>query len=246
MLQYWKGYLHSLGLTESEISIYLFTLQSGPQAVLEISKKTKLSRVTVYAAIDNLTKQSLMTSVQKEKKTYYAAEPPERLVSFAEQRAKEVSLLAKEMKSRIHDLKMVETGDKPVVKLYEGKEAYLQIVQDMINSKPELMQEFGNIDEIQKKYSVEELSVNYDKLNKAVKMRRGMFVSAEKKNNQIRETVEIKYISPKEYPFPGDILIYDDKVWLSSFNDKQVSVLIESEVIKKTIQTLIDMVWKKY
>ena len=81
----WREILSSVGLTDSEQKVYLSALEAGESSVQHLAKKTKLSRVTVYSVIETLTQHGLMSSVEKGKKTYYIAEPPERLITYGEE-----------------------------------------------------------------------------------------------------------------------------------------------------------------
>ena len=78
----WEKLLRSLGFNESEAKLYLVSLEMGPSPVQDIAKKAKVSRVTAYAAIEKLNEFGLMSTAQRNKKHLYAAESPERLVSF--------------------------------------------------------------------------------------------------------------------------------------------------------------------
>lgn len=242
----WEKYFQLLGITDSETKIYLAVLKSGPDTVQNIAKAVGLSRVTVYAAIEALTKHGLMTSVEKGKKQFYAAEPPERIVTLAENKTSQMQTIIKEIKENIQDLKLVQSGDKPVVKMYEGIEAFAAIQDDVIKSKSEELCEFGNIDEINRvyPYGYEHQKHYYDQLAKMKTNRKLIFISKEKKPHSIETNKTIKYL-PDNIKFYGDIFFYGDKVWLSNFKDRQVTVMIQSREIRETIQSMFDMIWEQ-
>jgi len=244
----WKKYLQLLGLTEGETGVYLSVLKSGPRPVQEIAKDAGFSRVTVYAAIESLAKMGLMTSVEKGKKQVFAAEPPERIVSLAENKMNSIKNTIQEIKGNIDELKLVQSGDKPVVKMFEGVEAFGAIQEDVLKSKIDLMCEFGNLDEINNFYPYDKnvREKYYDKLA-ATKMRRKLiYLSTDKSPKRIEPNKEIKYLDDKSVkPFFGDIFFYDNTVWLSSFKGRQIAVMIKSKELKDTIQAAFDIIWEK-
>jgi len=111
----WQSILTQLGLSENEGILYLTSLEHGPQPVQTLARETGLSRVTVYSLIENLTARSLMTSVEKGKKTLYAAEPADSLLAFGERQVQQMKASLREMKSGMNELKLKERGERPYV-----------------------------------------------------------------------------------------------------------------------------------
>lgn len=243
MLENWKKYLGLLGLSETESKIYLETLKMGPSPVQEIARAAGLSRVSVYAAIESLTKLGLMTSVEKGKKKVYAVEPPERVAALAEKRASDLGAVVKEIKNSIQELKLAQAGEKPIVKMYEGPEAFLAMQEDLVSAKPEATCEFGNLDEINKVYPYERLQPFHHKLAKMKIRRRIVYQTKNKLLRPEESGKQIKYLSEDVKIFRGDFFFYNDTAWLSSFSGKQITVMIKSQAIKETLQTAFDILW---
>lgn len=245
-MEKWKKYLAALGLSETEARVYLEVLKMGPSPVQEIARTVGLSRVSVYATIDALAKLGLMTSVEKGKKQVYAAEPPERVVALAENKAVNLGAVVKEIKSGIHELKMAQAGEKPIVKMYEGSEAFMAIGEDVLANfnKIDRMCEFGNLDDVNRVYPYENLEPFYKKLAKAKFPRQLIFQSKDRAPRTNEPNKKIKYLDQGAKPFRGDVFFYDDTVWLSGFSSKQMTVMIKSKEIKETVQAAFDILWK--
>lgn len=242
-MENWKKYLGILGLSETEAKIYLEALKMGPSPVQEIARAVGLSRVSVYAAIESLAKLGLMTSVEKGKKQVYAVEPPERVVALAEKRASDLGAAVKEIKNSIDELKLAQAGEKPVVKMYEGPEAFLAMQEDLVGAKPAEISEFGNLDEIDKVYPYERLQPFHGKLAK-MKIRRRLIYQAKNRTARPAEAgKQIKYLGEDVKIFKGDFFFYNDTAWLSSFSGKQITVMIKSQAIKETLQAAFDILW---
>ena len=239
--------MHMLGLSDGEVNVYLVSLQLGPESVQEIAKKTGLSRVSVYSSIEALTKLGLMTSVEKGKKQLYTAEPPERIVSLAENKVSRLKAMTEEIKDDIEELKLVQNGDKPIVKMFEGLEAFSAIQDDVLKTEIHQMCEFGNLDEINRVYPYE-AKVRSDYLGKLAKRanmkRRLIFLSKNTKPNTIEDNKEIKYLDINKFRFFGDIFFYNDTVWISNFKNRQISVMIKNQEIKDTFQAAFEILWE--
>lgn len=234
----WHNILTSLGLSENEATLYLTSLEHGPTPVQALAKETGLSRVTVYSLIEHLTKRGLMTSVEKGKKTLYAAEPADRLLSFGEQQAQELKSTIREMKSEIHELKLKERGEQPVVKLYEGKESLKALQADVIKTKPKFLYEFEDVEVARTVFQDQDLLLDlYETLVKT-KTDRYLLHQMSDKPPIKRSAHEHIFTFQSGKQISGSILTYGDKVALSVYKGKQMLVLIESKELAETLVEL--------
>ena len=243
-MEKWKKYLGSLGLSETESKVYLEVLKMGPSSVQEIARTVGVSRVSIYTIIESLTKLGLMTSVQKGKKQLYAVEPPERIVALAEKRGNAIHTTMKEIKSSIQELRLIQSGNKPIVKMYEGAEVFLAMQEDILRSGVRDISEFGNLDEISRVYPYEELKPLHKKLATKKINRRIIYQTKEDVKREEEPGKKIKYLKEDVKEFKGDFFLYEDTVWLSSFSGQQITVMIKSKEIKDALQAAFDIVWK--
>lgn len=238
----WKKYLSSLGFTDSEIAVYLTSLKEGPLSVQDLARKTGVSRVTVYHVIESLTNQGLMTSVEKGAKQQYTAEPPERVVSLGESRLQKMKQTVGEMQERIQELKLIQTGSRPVVKLFEGDDAVRAMFADFLASGSKEIREFGNFDATDSVVDPSVYKPFYDQLNKRRVKRKLLFLTKNSDPKVASDLEEIRLL-PRHLDFNGDIFLYGNKVVLSSTEGKHIAVIIESESIAKTVATAFDLLW---
>jgi len=230
----WNNLLKSLGFTDSEARIYLISLEMGPASVQDIARKAKVSRVTTYAVIESLTERGLMSSLQKGKKTHYSAESPERLVSFVQSRMKEMESTLKEVEMGISDLRLLQRGEKPVVKIFEGQEGIKAILDDIRNSNSTMIYELGNVDAIKNIFpQLEAVKPLKQELSRRHVSAKAIYLS---KNEFIPRPLSEVHFLPDDYNFTGDITVYGNKVALYTFKGKLISVLIESEELAQTFK----------
>jgi HTH-type transcriptional regulator, sugar sensing transcriptional regulator len=232
----WNTLLKSLGFTDSEAKIYLLSLETGPSSVQDLAKKAKVSRVTTYAVIETLTERGLMSQVQKGKKMFYTAESPERLVSFVHTRVKQMESTLREVESLIGDLKLLQRGEKPVVKMFEGKEGLKAIHDDILQTNPDVILEMTNNDALYALFSGEDFASYRKELDKRNIRHEGIVLSSQPLKAVPR--VKASQISEKEFSFFGNITIYAHKVALTSLQGKNISVLVESEIIAQSMKEM--------
>lgn len=233
--------LRSLGFLESEIKTYLAALEEGPSTVLELNKKINISRQAIYTAIESLVKQGLMTSVEKGKKTLYAAESPNRLLDIAENKLKTMQSTVKDIKSIAQELSLMESGEKPVVKMYEGVEGYLALVEEVAHERPTEVLEIANEDIVEKAFSEETKKTVREKFDK-LKMQ-GKLLSKTSDLHPIRSQSKSRIITRKDIDFEGAIAVMNDMLILQTYSGKMIGILIKNKIIADTAKAMFKLAW---
>lgn len=241
----WTKHLRALGFTDSEARTYLTSIETGPSSVQDLARKARISRVTAYAAIEELMRSGLMSTMQRGKKQLYQSESPERLRAVAQERARSMQALAAEIDDAVVDLKLVQRGEKPVVKLFEGKEALKAIQDDLLASGVKSLDELFNSDDIFSMYPEEDLQPTKIELGKRKTFARTIVQTTKQVGTvQAHALNPVIRLSSDAPEFHGDVLIYGNKVALTSLRGKQISVLIESADIAQTIRAMYEMLWR--
>jgi sugar-specific transcriptional regulator TrmB len=75
--------LQELGLNDKESAVYLALLSVDNDSVIDLSKKTNINRTTIYPVLESLMTKGLVSEVKMDKKIRFAAEAPERLVTYS-------------------------------------------------------------------------------------------------------------------------------------------------------------------
>lgn len=232
--------LRSLGLLESEIKVYLGALERGPSTVLDLAKETRLSRPATYAAIDSLTERGLMGTLQMGKKRLFAAEHPDRLLHYAQQRESELHGHVADLARAISELALRIGGERPVVKAFEGKEGIQAIIEDMKRTRPQTMDEIANIDAMRTVVSKEDLAPMREEFIRARTKIRGLYSGSDVR---VVDGAEGRLIPPPLAAFRGDIAIYANKIALVTFAGKFHSVIIEDAILADTLRVLFAVAW---
>lgn len=230
----------SLGLSPTESKVYLASLGLGPNSVQEIAKKAKLSRTSAYAAIEVLTQRGLMSTFERGKKKFFAAEEPENALAQFRGYVKQLEQQIDVLQRALPEVKMMAGGERPAVRFYEGEEALTTLFSDTHRSGAASMCELSNYNDV------------YTFLNpKALETARGLL---DPKKTSIRilhhgdpksPRPEIQYSKlPATIPeFHGDIWIYSNRVAFVTFVGKIMVVIIENQAFADTAKALFETAW---
>src|SRR3989344_7899 len=96
--------LQKIGLTDSEIKVYLTLLKTGPVTTGVITKETKLHKSRVYECLNRLIEKGLVGFVVKDFAKYFSATHPERLLDYLDERKKQIDAEKEEIRKIIPEL----------------------------------------------------------------------------------------------------------------------------------------------
>jgi len=239
-----EKYLQEIGLNEKEAAIYLALLQVDNASVVDLSKKTKINRSTVYVVVEGLMKKGLVTETQIGKKVHYQAESPERLESFVERQKVVFEERSKRLADIIPQIKGVqrEQGQRPVLKYFDGREAALNSNRDFFNTEDKegvgyFMFNRDLIEEIFDPKEIQEIQkIRPDKNIKG----KSIYV-ATKTTLSSNEMTERKKIDGEKYPILCDISMYEDRVQFVTLGKKLSSIFIQSKDVAETLKSLFKL-----
>jgi HTH-type transcriptional regulator, sugar sensing transcriptional regulator len=239
-----EKYLQEIGLSDKEAQVYMALLQVDAASVISLAEKTKIKRPTVYVVLETLAKKGLVSETTIGKKTHYQAEPPDRLKTFVERQ----KIILEEHERRLDDIipqiKSIqrESGERPIVKFYEGKEGIISITEDTYNEDPDgseayLIYSKDLLDEI---FASGELD-KYRKKRVGKKVKSKVLYNYSKGERPSDETGTRIKVDEKKYPFTCDISIYKDKVRISILGKSLSSIFVRSQDLADTLRSLFNL-----
>lgn len=238
--------LATIGLSENQASVYLASLLLGSSTVLRISEKARIKRPTAYVAIEELMQLGLMSTFTKGKKRYFSAESPEKLLDLVMGEKQELTLKEKSLGELLPQLlsAFTITKTKPQVRFFEGKEGIEAIQRDIITTKPSLIYSFVPLDPAHQLFPPQANDHRQKILRlKGVKVK-SIYTSRNGRVLPERQGPMVtKFVSPKEFPFSTEIVIYGDKVAFLALKDEILGVVIESRQIAETMRTVFHLAW---
>lgn len=234
--------LRSLGLLDSEVKTYLTGFEHGAGTVLDYTKRTKLSRQATYAAIESLTKRGLMTSVVHGKKRLFTAEHPDKLLTYAKRRETEMKDKIADLERALPELELQMGGERPVVRVFEGKEGIRAFIEDAKRSHPKNINEIADLEAVNIIMDAAERASARREIEKMNSRTRGIYAG---KPTDVPSRPNHLYLNtPEETKFKSNITVYDDRVALITLEGKMYTIIIESKPIARALHILFEKALK--
>lgn len=241
-------FLQDIGLNEKEVNIYLELLRVDNSSVLDLAKKTNILRTSIYPIIESLKEKGLVSEIEVGKKINFQAEPPERIAAFIQSqklKAEEQAQLANEFIPQLKSLSR-QTGEKPIVKVYEGREGIFKANEESFgygkNDVNEISYFIYPYDLIENLFSGQEIKKSsQQRINRHIKSR-AIYTYSKGERPKSEDSVRIK-IDGKKYPIKCDISIFKDMVRIHTLGKSLSSLVIKSQDIADTLKSLFEAVF---
>lgn len=240
--------LEDLGLSEKEAKVYLACLELGESAPADIAKHSGINRATTYVIAEKLTKDGLMSQLEKGKKTYFTAENPEQLLRLLRKQEQNIKNKEQEFQKYLPELKTIfdTAGERPKVRFFEGKEGIKAIQEDFLNSKDRRIEEVYSWDDVRNVFSEDDLKkIREMRKNKKVHTR-AIYIRQSGKIAQVslEGLSDLRIIPREKFPINSDILLYDNKVAMISLRGKLVGAIIENSAIVSALRSIFNLAWE--
>lgn len=240
--------LIKIGLSPKGAKIYLAALELGYASVMEIAKKAEINRPTAYVILENLMKKGLISTFEKGKKRYFAAESPDKLEDLVQKNKLEISKQEKELKTLIPELNVLYNlgGEKPKVRFFEGKEGLRSIREDMLKSKIKRLDEIIPLDDVYKALPPSPTDHRKEMARKLKNVKAKIIYTTSRGSilHKKEGFKERRFVPINKFPFSSEINIYDNKIAVASCKGKITGVIIESREMASTMRYLFNLAWE--
>jgi len=244
-------FLQDIGLSDKEALVYLELLREEKSPVLDLSKKTNILRTSVYPILDNLLEKGLVSEIKVGKKIFFQAEAPERIGSYIESqkiRLEEQSQLANEFIPQLKSLSR-QTGEKPIVKIYEGREGIFKANEESFGysktDKNEIAYFIYPYDLLENLFSTQEIvKSRAQRTNRQIRSQ-AIYTYSKGERPESENSVRVK-IDGNKYPIKCDISIYKDMVRINTLSKSLSSLIIKSQDIADTLKSIFKVAFDNY
>lgn len=233
--------LTSVGLTDKEARVFTALLSKGQGTASEIAEQAGIKRSIVYFTLQNLIKRGFAQELSNQKVKRYLAVPPSRLFQFVQANVENLRMMLPLLRGMHQD-----SGNKPSIEFYEGKEAVLPVYRSM---------EFGRksyylacwrklaeaFPEEVKRWSVNAANPKNpnEVKNLAVDDREGRDIAAKMKGNK----KQLFRFLPKAVKFDMNFGISDNVVAITCF-DPLFVIVIHSAQVAACATLLFELAWE--
>jgi len=240
--------LISFGFSDKEAVVYLAALQLGLSSIQDISEKSGVNRATTYLIINGLIKRGLVSSFVKDGRNRFAAESPDKLLSLLHLQRKELEEKEREFSAVLPKLLAIHNvgENKPQIRYLEGFEGIASVTKLFEETEGEFVQ-IVNIDEVEQlrnffQYQNKHLA----SLRKHGVLYRVLAVMKEPDFSKVPNLPggEVRLIPSEKFPLKGDISVRGNTVFMYSFQEKMIGIVITSADLANTIRQLFNIAWE--
>ena len=238
--------LLATGMSKDEVGVYLAGLELGEDTVLNIAKKAKRKRPTVYKIIDSLIGKGLMYQTYKGKTRRFGVQDPRGLELEMRRKTADLENVIPEL-LLLHNV----SDFKPRVRFYDGRAGAIAVYQDTLESVPqggEILSSTGirNMSSFFPDGYPDEYIGNRVAKNISVKIIAiDSSESKEWSKTSEKELRDIRLVPEESFEFSGDMEIYGDKVALISYRENFMAIVIESREIANMQRFMFNLAWKR-
>lgn len=242
--------LEKLGFSEKEAKVYLAALEMGEDSVQNIAKKAGVNRATTYVVLEKLMELGLISTYEKEKKTYFVAEDPKELQNLLKEEKSELEEREQNLKENLNQMIAIynRKKGKPIVRFFEGADGLEALDRYKVGLKPktELLTMIP-VDLVEKLFPSRRTKSVSERVKLGIRTRtiytreQGPY-SQEENKKQLRDGI---YLPRTKLPIDATIAIHPNwGIKLYYFNEfSSYGVLIQSPELANNMKVLFDLAW---
>ncbi len=240
--------LTEIGLTRSEIAVYLALLDLGSSSTGPIIKKAGIASGKAYLVLDKLILKGLVTYTLKGGTKHYQAKNPEKILEYLQQRKKEFTRQEEELKQVLPALKAKYEEKKytSYAEIYEGvqglKTLYDWIIQEL--KKGEELIALGIPREFNRRFEPYFLDWNRRRVNRGISMR-VVYNADNREYGRVREKMRITKVRYLKITTPVMILILRDYVVTVNPLGTPLCFLIRNKETSESYRKYFEILWKQ-
>ena len=240
--------LERIGLTKSEIRVYLALLKLGQTTAGPIVDEAKVTRSKIYDILERLKNKGLVSYITKASTKHFSAANPTNILNYLEDKEKEIHDEKKSIKEILPELLLQQTlaKKKKIAEIFigiKGMQNAFNVFVEEFNSK-DTYYAFGaakgdDVKQIQLFFT----RLHQQRLKKKVKSKiifnessRGLFKFQERS-----KLVEARYLLSST---PAGINIYKDYTIISILNKEPITFLIRNKETADSFKEYFKVMWK--
>lgn len=227
--------LQEFGLTLNEAKTYLSLVNSGSADVSHLSKTINIHRINIYDILKRLQEKGLVSYVIVDKKKYYQAVNPNKILEMQEEKTNNLKKAIKHInKSKIYP------NIKQDAMIFKDKKGIKTLLNDMTKSKSEVLlfaSGWGFKENFPEYYNIwhKKFKINNVKIK--------ALISSKYTKLKIPKNLNYKFL-PSNFNFTSTTAIYDNKVIIIMWSKHIVAILVKSKDVYNSYKNFFDLLWK--
>jgi len=233
------------GLTANETKVYTALMAQGASLAGEITKKTGIHRRNVYDSIERLIEKGLVGYVTVNRRRFYKAVDPKRLLLVLDEEEQNVDKRRKELERIMPNLTQI--FDRPQrrldVEIFEGKEGVKTIFTDVVGAGQDyyLSGARGEFLTVMPYFYKE-----FVRQRKSMGIKANLIFTEESRGRKEIKAAKanIRFL-PSEYTSPMIQLVYGSKIAMILWDrERPMGVLIDNREMAAAHRKYFEILWK--
>jgi len=236
--------LKEIGLTESEIKVYLALLKLGSSKKGAIVKEAGITSSKIYEVMDKLIEKGLASYVVKDKVRHFNVAPISRIKDYLKKKEEKIRTQEKELDMLLPHLIINQKNTFTDAEIYRGWKGMQTIYNDALESlkSGESYYIFG----ASKGNDSEKVRSFYTRFNERVidkKLKAHIIFNENARGNisNASKTGSVKYL---DQTTPAETLIYKDKTAIVLLNEQPLIILIKGQSVVDSFKSYFEIMWK--
>lgn len=236
--------LKLLGLTDNEIKVYLFILETGKCTGTDIRRKTGIANSRVYAALDALLQKGVITYEKRQLGKVYSALEPDVIKEVMRERLKKIEEV-------IPYLKTIQQKEKSETEtaVFEGFHGFKSALYKLVEECPvgETIDIIGFSNQAYKNEKLASLLRNVNKASKKKNHKFRMILDNHKNKffeQRKKESLGKIRFMEKGFKSPAAIDIFKDYVFILLWEETPYAFVIKNKNIADGFRIYFEFLWK--
>lgn len=235
--------LRKIGLTDTEIKVYLSLLSVGATSIGKILKDSGVYRKNAYDALEKLITKGLVTYVIENKIRYFQPKDPENLFRYLEERRSEITENEQELKKTMPELKERFGSLRPEIEseIYRGMDGIKTILNKCLDYEEVLM--IGATGDVEDRMPY--FWPLYNKKREKLGCKWKLLLVYEARKRKITKSKHYEYkILPKTLSGLNVIYIYGDYVANIMWLEKPIAFVTKHEMLAENYRKYFNFLWE--
>jgi len=234
--------LKEIGLTETEIKVYVALLSLGATSAGKIVEETGAYRKNLYDALNRLIEKGLVTYVIENKIKFFQAKDPANLLKYLDEKKAKIDEQKIGLKVTLQKLKALNTRTSEIEsEIYRGTEGVKTILKECLNYKEVLF--IGATGDVENRLPY--FWPHYNKRREKSKCRWKLLLVHEAQDKPITKSKYYEYkILPKILSGLNVIYIYGDYVANVLWLEKPIAFVIKHKTLSTNYRKYFHYLWE--
>jgi len=231
--------LEHVGLTRNEAKVYLELLRAGSSLARDIARLMNMHRTSVYSCLQRLQKKGLVSVTSLEKKTYFEAVDPNKLLSLLKEREERLKSVLPELRK----LKDTNFYTKHEVQYFKGKQGLKSVFDDVLQFGGNYLG-WGPEREIESLLKFYFIHYVRERQSKKIHAKLIYFEDSRGKEYTKNPLVQVRYL-PQSFYEPTAHRVYGDNVAIILLEDEPLCIVIRNKAIAQSYRNHFKILWER-